>query len=410
MASRRLRRLAALPAGAQQKFEAHSIETAEDFFRRSELDLVHVLDVSAAAVSAITEAVCRAVCPRPSTALELLAAEREEAREGRLCVVPGLEATEARAGSIAELVGPAGAGKTQACMMMAVTAALPASFGGLGGGVVWVDSEGAFAPQRLEEMARARLPAAGGEEADEAVRALMLAVTVFRVKTTAELVERCADLQATVIEKGARLVVVDSVASPVRASHDRNSLPQRQEQLSELSASLKRLAREFRVPVVVTNQVTSHRRRLEPPPQQQQPLRVTDDVEDRHGTFARPAEEQAAATAVAAAVATGGDDEAAASVTALPAHLHETVLTAALGVGWAHAVNTRFLLDPGPDADGLRRLRVAKSPVVPLTLVRYRIDGSGIVPVGPAEVPSGDSAGSVLDARVTQPASKRARP
>lgn len=44
---------------------------------------------------------------------------------------------------ITELVGPAGIGKTQACLMMAAQAALPASSGGLGedSGVIYFDTE-----------------------------------------------------------------------------------------------------------------------------------------------------------------------------------------------------------------------------------------------------------------------------
>lgn len=44
---------------------------------------------------------------------------------------------------ITELVGPAGIGKTQTCLMMAAQACLPASLGGLGedAGVVYLDTE-----------------------------------------------------------------------------------------------------------------------------------------------------------------------------------------------------------------------------------------------------------------------------
>ena len=44
---------------------------------------------------------------------------------------------------ITELVGPAGVGKTQACLMLAAQACLPVRLGGLGedAGVVYVDTE-----------------------------------------------------------------------------------------------------------------------------------------------------------------------------------------------------------------------------------------------------------------------------
>lgn len=44
---------------------------------------------------------------------------------------------------ITELVGPAGIGKTQTCLMLAAQACLPANLGGLGeeAGVVYLDTE-----------------------------------------------------------------------------------------------------------------------------------------------------------------------------------------------------------------------------------------------------------------------------
>lgn len=50
-------------------------------------------------------------------------------------------------------------------------------------------------------------------------------------------------------------------------------------------------------------------------------------------------------------------------------------LVAALGVGWAHAVNTRFLLEMS--ADDRRTLRVAKSPMFPCDTFTYEIDERG---------------------------------
>lgn len=46
-------------------------------------------------------------------------------------------------GMITELVGPAGVGKTQACLMLAAQACLPSKLGGLGedAGVVYLDTE-----------------------------------------------------------------------------------------------------------------------------------------------------------------------------------------------------------------------------------------------------------------------------
>lgn len=44
----------------------------------------------------------------------------------------------------------------QACLTLAVMATLPEDWGGLGGGVVYIDTESTFSPSRLVEIARCR--------------------------------------------------------------------------------------------------------------------------------------------------------------------------------------------------------------------------------------------------------------
>lgn len=325
MAERRLRRLR-LDAAVQARLDRHGIVTAADLLRRSDLELVHLLDAPADEVAAAVAAVCAAACPRPATALELLRRDGEAAgRAGRLLVLDGVAASEARCGTITELVGAAGAGKTQCCLQLAAEAVR------LGGAAVYVDTEGAFSPARLAEIAETRHPGSFGTAA--AVRALMESVIVYAERTTESLLRRCQGLQAVIVERRVRLLVVDSVASPVRAGYaDRAALPRRQELLSELASTLKRIARELGVAVVVTNQVTTRR------------VLVSDDAED--------------------------------------AAAEEPVqLAAALGVGWAHAVNTRLLIDV---RGGGRDLRVAKSPSVPLSAHPFAIGARGVDAVAAA--------------------------
>jgi len=49
-------------------------------------------------------------------------------------------------------VGPAGCGKTQFCLMMSVAAAMLHSqnAGGISGAIIYIDTESAFSPYRLE--------------------------------------------------------------------------------------------------------------------------------------------------------------------------------------------------------------------------------------------------------------------
>lgn len=55
-----------------------------------------------------------------------------------------------RANRERQIVGPAGVGKTQFCLQMAVQACLPKEEGGLGGTVVYIDTESAFSPKRYD--------------------------------------------------------------------------------------------------------------------------------------------------------------------------------------------------------------------------------------------------------------------
>lgn len=51
-------------------------------------------------------------------------------------------------GSLTEITGPPGCGKTQFCIMMSILATLPTNMGGLEGAVVYIDTESAFSAER----------------------------------------------------------------------------------------------------------------------------------------------------------------------------------------------------------------------------------------------------------------------
>ncbi|KAG5469881.1 hypothetical protein CUR178_02023 [Leishmania enriettii] len=58
-------------------------------------------------------------------------------------------------GGVTEISGPPGVGKTQLLMQLAVSCAMPVEFGGMDGACLFVDTEGSFAVERLEQMATA---------------------------------------------------------------------------------------------------------------------------------------------------------------------------------------------------------------------------------------------------------------
>lgn len=58
-------------------------------------------------------------------------------------------------GSVTEFCGVPGVGKTQLGMQLAVDVQIPEAFGGVGGGAVYVDTEGSFMVERLVDIASA---------------------------------------------------------------------------------------------------------------------------------------------------------------------------------------------------------------------------------------------------------------
>ena len=152
----------------------------------------------------------------------------------------------------------------------------------------------------------------------------------------------CLDsLEAEVIDHGVRLILVDSVAAPVKRAFGPGEGRERQEALGLVGSRLKWLADVFRLPVAVTNHTA--------------------------GTFLREAGEAGGASEAPAAV-----DEAA--VTAMGAG-SDGAQVAAFGLQWAHSVNIRIVLET---LGGRTRARVAKSPVCPPVEVEYVVSASGL--------------------------------
>lgn len=61
-------------------------------------------------------------------------------------------------GSVTELVGPAGVGKTQHCMQAALHCILPPSLNGLGATCVYIDTENKLVLNRIDQMCQHRYP------------------------------------------------------------------------------------------------------------------------------------------------------------------------------------------------------------------------------------------------------------
>ncbi|XP_064621384.1 DNA repair protein RAD51 homolog 2-like isoform X2 [Lineus longissimus] len=223
-------------------------------------------------------------------------------------------------------------------MMLSALAGLPQELGGLGGSVLYIDTESAFSAERLVEMAQTRHPFLFSSE--ESLIRLTSNVHVCVESTCGTLLKRLERLEEDVIAKNVKLIVLDSIASLVRKEFDgRNSknMTERTNLLAKEAAILKYIAEEFMIPIVVTNQITTR-------------FGVPKEVK-----LNNPEDE----TSSVNLEGEGG------------------YVTAALGNTWSHCVNTRFIVQY---LDGPRRqILIAKSPVAPFAAFIYRIQSSGLV-------------------------------
>ncbi|WFD45845.1 RecA recombinase Rhp51 [Malassezia furfur] len=152
-------------------------------------------------------------------------------------------------GSITELFGEFRTGKSQICHTLAVTCQLPIDMGGGEGKCLYIDTEGTFRPVRLLAVAE-RFGLDGEEVLDNVAYA-----RAYNADHQLELLVQAAAMMA---ESRFALLIVDSLTSLYRTDFaGRGELSARQTHLAKFLRTLLRLADEFGVAVVVTNQVVA---------------------------------------------------------------------------------------------------------------------------------------------------------
>jgi len=152
-------------------------------------------------------------------------------------------------GSITEIFGEFRTGKTQLCHTLAVTCQLPIDQGGGEGKCLYIDTEGTFRPERLLAVAQ-RYGLNGQEVLDN--------VAYARAYNTDHQSALLIQASAMMAESRYSLLIVDSATSLYRTDYSgRGELSARQMHLARFLRNLLRLADEFGVAVVVTNQVVA---------------------------------------------------------------------------------------------------------------------------------------------------------
>jgi RecA/RadA recombinase len=272
------------------------------------------------------ERTCLQCAPKPCNALDLLQATTElhNILDSAQCHnmrylptgLPGFDQNMLggiRIGTITEVVGRAGSGKTQLALQLVVTAAR------YGQGAVYIDTERKVSLQRLQEMSTTRAKAgqdhpsrdlassfapgkefsynisssarqsmtAGSQddnhhhqnlESNRSPRAeafhyrtaqqVLANLTVHSPGSTQELLTALEDAEDEILYRNqqaldparvdtfpVRLLIVDSIAAPTKRDFGADSAPQRAAAVFQCAQILKRLADQLHLAVVVINQV-----------------------------------------------------------------------------------------------------------------------------------------------------------
>jgi len=152
-------------------------------------------------------------------------------------------------GNITELFGEFRTGKTQLCHTLSVTCQLPHTAGGAEGRCLYIDSENTFRPERLRSIATRF-----GLNPTDALDNVTFA-RAFNSDHQMKLLEQACGIMAN--DRYA-LLVVDSATALYRTDYSgRGELAARQQHMAQFLRLLQRIADEFGVAVLITNQVVA---------------------------------------------------------------------------------------------------------------------------------------------------------
>ena len=152
-------------------------------------------------------------------------------------------------GSVTEMFGEFRTGKTQICHTIAVTCQLPIENGGGQGKCLWIDTEGTFRPERFVPIAE-RFGLDPSDVLDN--------IAYARAYNSDHQSQLLITASAMMTEAKYALLIVDSSTNLYRTDFSgRGELSARQMHLGQFLRNLQRIADEFGVAVVITNQVVA---------------------------------------------------------------------------------------------------------------------------------------------------------
>ena|SRR3990167_6546157 len=246
-----------------QKLEAHGI-TAADTKKLMEAGFHTVESVAYAtlkalvAVKGITDIKAEKLLGAASKLVPMgfqTATECQQARQNIIKLTTGSTELDTllkggfETGSITEIFGEFRTGKSQLCHMLCVTCQLPIDQGGAEGKAMYIDTEGCFRPERLVAIA---------ERYGLNPQDVLDNVAVARAYNSDHQTKLLLSAAAMMSEQRYALLVVDSATALYRTDYSgRGELAARQMHLARFLRTLQRIADEFGIAVVITNQVVA---------------------------------------------------------------------------------------------------------------------------------------------------------
>ncbi|MEX0656725.1 MAG: DNA repair and recombination protein RadA [Nitrosopumilaceae archaeon] len=151
--------------------------------------------------------------------------------------------------ALTEVYGEFGSGKTQFCHTMCVNVQRPKEQGGQEGGVLYIDTENTFRPERIVSIAKAN-----GMDPEKVLDKIIVA----RAYNSAHQILILEEAGPIIKENNIKLIVADSAAGLFRAEYlGRGTLAERQQRLNKFVHLLVRTAEIYNCAALATNQVMS---------------------------------------------------------------------------------------------------------------------------------------------------------
>ncbi|CAG9464703.1 unnamed protein product [Pedinophyceae sp. YPF-701] len=227
------------------------MHTVERVAHASRKELMAVKGISEAKAQKLHEAAWKMV-PMGFTPATIV----QQRREALVTISTGSKALDdaleggIETGSITEIYGEFRCGKTQLCHTLCVYAQMSIESGGAEGKVLYIDTEGTFRPNRVAQIA---------EHVGMSPQDVLDNVAYARAHNTDHQMDLLGAAASMMADTRFALIVVDSATSLYRSEFNgRGELSARQVHLNRFLRGLMRLATEFSVAVVVTNQVVAN--------------------------------------------------------------------------------------------------------------------------------------------------------